>query len=137
MDTQKKNNKFSKNKTSYHRKSLRFSFKYALKGIRRVLRTEKSFRVQLVLAIITIIAGFLFNISPVEWLFILVAICMVICFEMINTAFEMIIDMVTEEYRVIAEHIKDIAAGAVLVSSLIALIVGLIIFIPYIVLFFS
>jgi diacylglycerol kinase len=56
---------------------------------------------------------------------------------MLNTSFELIIDMVTEEYKIIAEHIKDIAAGAVLVASITALIVGLIIFIPHIIMLFN
>jgi len=124
----KKNNKvFYKKETAYHGKSLGSSFRYAARGIVSVLRTEKSFRIQL------IIAGFLFRISLIEWLFILLVICVVLCLEVINTAFELIIDMVTEEYRIIAEHIKNIAAGAVLIASVIALIIGLIIFIPYLV----
>ena len=50
---------------------------------------------------------------------------------MINTAIEYLTDLVTEEYRILAKHIKNISAGAVLVSSLIAAVIGLIIFIPY------
>jgi undecaprenol kinase len=130
----KKNNKvFYKKETAYHGKSLGSSFRYAARGIVSVLRTEKSFRIQLSLAALSIIAGFLFRISLIEWLFILLVICVVLCLEVINTAFELIIDMVTEEYRIIAEHIKNIAAGAVLIASVIALIIGLIIFIPYLV----
>ncbi len=131
MDNKKKNGNFFKKEITYHRKSLGLSFKCAARGIIRVLRTEKSFRIQLIMAVISIIAGFLFRISSVEWLFILLIICVVLCLEIINTAFELIIDMVTEEYRVVAEHIKDVAAGAVLIASVIALIIGLIIFIPH------
>jgi len=80
---------------------------------------------------LTVIAGFIFRITTTEWLFILLISCMVLSLEMINTALEFIIDLVTEEYRIHAKHLKDITAGAVLVSSLIALIGGLIIFIPY------
>ena len=131
MNTKKESKNSSEKQKIYHRKSLRYSFKYAVRGILRVLKTEKSFRIQLLFVILAIIAGFLFQISLTEWIFIILIICIVLCLEMINTAFELIIDLVTEEYKIIAEHIKDIAAGAVLIASLIAFIGGLIIFVPY------
>jgi len=122
VNVKKKNKDSFKKQSIYHKKSLLYSFKYAGKGIRRVFCTEKSFRIQLILGILAIIMGLLFHISLIEWLFIIL---------IINTAFELIIDLVTEKYKKIAEHIKDIAAGAVLFASIIALIIGLIIFIPY------
>jgi undecaprenol kinase len=134
----KRNNKNAfKKEIVYHKRSLSSSFKYAVMGIIRVLKNERSFRIQLIMAAISIILGFLFRISITEWLLILVMICMVLCLEVINTAFELIIDMVTKEYRKIAEHVKDIAAGAVLIASVISLAIGLIIFIPYLVKLFS
>jgi diacylglycerol kinase len=87
--------------------------------------------------ILAIIAGFLLKISPIEWVFIILIICIVLCLEMLNTSFELIIDLVTEEYKVLAEHIKDIAAGAVLIASIAAFITGLIIFIPHFMTLFS
>jgi undecaprenol kinase len=133
MNAKKENKGFIKKRNSYRRESILYSFRYAIKGIFRALRTEKSLRIQLIFGILAIIAGFLFHISTTEWIFIILVICMVICLEMINTAFELIIDLVTEEYKLIAEHIKDIAAGTVLIASFIALIIGMIIFIPHIV----
>lgn len=131
VNVKKKNKDSFKKQSIYHKKSLLYSFKYAGKGIRRVFCTEKSFRIQLILGILAIIMGLLFHISLIEWLFIILIICIVLSLEMVNTAFELIIDLVTERYKKIAEHIKDIAAGAVLFASIVALVVGLIIFIPY------
>ncbi len=128
---------FIKKGLIYHKKSLGYSFRYALRGIVRVLRTEKSFRIQLLCGTLAVIAGFLLHISFTEWIFIILIICIVLSLEMINTAFELIIDLVTEEYKIIAEHIKDIAAGAVLVASLIAFIGGMIIFIPHFIALFQ
>ncbi len=137
MNTKQENKNSFKRQIKYHWKSLRYSFRFAIRGIARVLKTEKSFRIQLSLGIITIIVGFLFHISPTEWLFVILMICIILCLEMINTAFELIIDLVTEEYKIIVEHIKDIAAGAVLIASFTALIIGLVIFIPYFIALFQ
>jgi undecaprenol kinase len=133
VEDKRRNKNSFKKEIIYHRRTLSFSFKYAVRGIIRVLRSERSFRIQLIIAAVSITAGFLFHISSTEWLFILLIICMVLCLEVINTAFELIIDMVTIEYRKIAERVKDIAAGAVLIASIFAVAIGLIIFIPYLV----
>ena len=147
MDFKKEDKKFSRGennynsknnkKSLYYKRPMRYSFRYAVTGILKVLQTERSFRIQLIVGILAIIAGFLLKISPIEWIFIILIICIVLCLEMLNTSFELIIDLVTEEYKVLAEHIKDIAAGAVLVASITAFIIGLIIFIPHIITVFS
>ncbi|MDD5622420.1 MAG: diacylglycerol kinase family protein [Actinomycetota bacterium] len=131
MDSEKKDTDFIEKPVTHRKHSLLKSFKCAAKGIARVILTQRSFRIQLLMFVLTVIAGFIFHISTTEWLFILLIGCMVLSLEMINTCLEFIIDLVTEGYRIHAKHIKDISAGAVLVSSLIALIGGLIIFIPY------
>jgi diacylglycerol kinase len=114
-------------------KSLLNSFKYAGKGIVKIFRKGKIFKVQLIIFALILIAGFVLHISRLEWLITLLAGGMVLSLEMINTAIESVVDLVTEEFKVLAERIKDIAAGAVLISSLIALIIGLIVFIPHII----
>lgn len=131
MDFEKKDKQFLEKQMIHGKHSLRKSFEYAARGIARVVLTQRSFRIQLLIFALTVIAGFIFHITTTEWLFILLISCMVLSLEMINTALEYIIDLVTEGYRIRAKHLKDITAGAVLVSSLIALIGGLIIFIPY------
>ena len=121
----------AKKQIGNHHRSLSNSFKFAGRGIIRVFLCERSFRLQLLCFVLTVIAGFIFRITGTEWIFIVLAGSMVLITEMINTALEYAVDLVTEEYRILAEHIKNISAGAVLVSSLLAVVVGLIIFIPY------
>lgn len=121
----------AKKQIGSHNRSLNNSFKFAGRGITRVFLCERSFRLQLLCFVLTVIAGFIFRITGTEWIFIVLAGSMVLVTEMINTALEYAVDLVTEEYRILAEHIKNISAGAVLVASLLAVVVGLIIFVPY------
>jgi len=121
----------TKKQAADHKRSLTNSFKYAGMGIVQVWRSERSFRLQLGLFALTIIAGSILRISGMEWVFILAAGGVVLVCEMINTAIEYVTDLVTEEYRILAKHIKNISAGAVLVSSIIAAVIGIIIFAPY------
>ena len=78
----------------------------------------------------TIIAGFALKISRYEWLAVLILFGLVISFEMMNTAIEGIVDMISPEFNGQAGKIKDIAAGAVLASAIVAVIIGLWIFVP-------
>jgi len=107
------------------------SFGFALKGIKAALREQRNLKVQLFLALITIGAGFYFGITSIEWIMVLLTIGLVVGLEMINTPIESLVDMVTLERKPQAGKIKDIAAGAVLVASLIAVIVGVIVFRKY------
>ena len=131
MDSRKENKHFLEKQMINGKHSLFKSFECSARGVARVALTQRSFRIQLLIFVLTVIAGFIFHISNAEWLFIILISGMVLSLEMINTALESIIDLMIEEYRIHAKHIKDITAGAVLVSSLIALIGGLIIFIPH------
>ena len=80
-----------------------------------------------------IITGLLLKLSAVEWMFLCVAIFTVLITEAMNTAIEYAVDLTTVEYHVWAKHAKDIAAFAVLLASILAVIIGLIIFIPKII----
>jgi diacylglycerol kinase len=106
------------------------SFGYAFRGIKTVFATEANMKIHLVIAILVVICGFFFRISVTEWLLCLLCFGLVLSLEMINTAIEKTIDLVSPEYHSLAEKAKDAAAGAVLISAIIAAIVGLIIFIP-------
>ena len=83
------------------------------------------------------IMGFIFGINIIEWLFILMFSCIVLSLEILNTAIELFIDLNIDRYDVLIAHVKDILAGAVLVSSIFALIAGLIIFIPHFIKLFA
>lgn len=107
------------------------SFVYALNGIRASFRDQRTLKVQSTIAFITIVAGFYFRITSTEWSLILLCIAAVIGLEMINTAVESLVDLVTTERKPLAGKVKDVAAGAVLFASVIAVILGVIIFRKY------
>jgi diacylglycerol kinase len=108
------------------------SFFYAFKGIRASLVEQRNLKVQSLVALITIGAGFYYGISAVEWCLVLMMIGIVIGLELVNTAIEDLVNLVTTEWKPLAGKVKDIAAGAVLVVSIIAVVVGVIIFKKYV-----
>ena len=95
-----------------------------------MVKEEKSLWVHLFTAIVVIIFGIICKLRPVEWTIIVFAIVLVIGFEIINTAIEYLVDIVSFEYNVKAKKIKDVAAMATLIVTIGALIIGLLIFIP-------
>jgi len=113
-------------------KSFFKSFKYAIHGIWYGIDGQLNFKVQIGVAAIVIGAGFLFDITAIEWCIILICIGMVLGLEMLNSAIESLVDLVTLERQPLAGRIKDIAAGAVLLVSVISLIVGILIFRKYV-----
>jgi len=112
-------------------KSFFKSFTYAIRGIWSSIADQRNLKVQIVIAMIAIGAGFYFDIATIEWCIILICIGLVIGLEMINSAIESVVDLVTLERKPLAGKIKDIAAGAVLISSIISVIIGVIIFRKY------
>ena len=114
-----------KNRTVYA------SLEFALTGIITAFREERNLRKHAVSASLAIIFGFVFRISRVEWLFLLLAIFLVIFGEIINSAIENVVDLASEyHFSMLAKNAKDMAAGAVLFISLYAVIVGMMIFLP-------
>lgn len=108
------------------------SVTYAVKGAFKLVTTEHSVMVQFCLGIIVSLAGFYFNITPSEWLFQTLAIGLVISIEGLNTAIEKIADFIHPNYNERIGFIKDIAAGAVFFAAITAIVIGLIIYVPYI-----
>ncbi len=105
-------------------------FTNAMKGMVVMVKEEKSLWVHLFATLIVIIMGFAFKISSSEWIAVIFAVALVIGFEIINTAIEYLVDIVSFEYNVKAKKIKDVAAMATLVVTIAAVIIGLIIFGP-------
>jgi undecaprenol kinase len=89
------------------------SFSYAFQGIIHALNKERNLKIHLSLTVLVVILGFLFSITKIEWLFILIAIGGVNTLELVNTAIERVVDLVTKEYQPLAKQAKDTAAGAV------------------------
>lgn len=109
------------------------SFSYAFRGIQIIIKTQHNFWVQLISSLLIVIIGFYFNISAIEWMLLVLSIGLVLMAEAFNTAFEFDIDLTSPTYHPYARDIKDVAAGAVLISTVMASIIGLIIFLPKII----
>jgi len=108
------------------------SVKHAIRGIYYLL-SERHFRFHLVATILVVGLGIYFDLSPVEWALITLTITVVMTTEAINTAIERCVDLASPEWHKLAKDAKDIAAGAVLIASTFAAIIGFIIFLPKIV----
>jgi len=106
------------------------SFRYAFAGIKYLLRTQHNAWIQSAMAILVIGMGIIFRISASEWCIILLCIGSVLSMEAVNTAIEKLSDTLHPERHEGIRIVKDVAAGAVLIASCIALIAGLIIFAP-------
>jgi undecaprenol kinase len=107
------------------------SLEFAWTGIVTAIKEERNMRKHLVLGAIVVICGLLFRVSTIEWLFLFLAIFLVVMAEMINSAIENVVDLATDyHFHLLAKKAKDMAAGAVLWISGYAAITGLIIFVP-------
>ena len=107
------------------------SMEFAITGVLTAFKEERNMRKHLVSAILACLAGLVFQISAIECLFLLLAIFLVISFEIINSAIENVVDLASGyHFSMLAKNAKDMAAGAVLVISGYAVLTGLIIFIP-------
>lgn len=94
-------------------------------------RTQPNFRFEVISALAVLAAGGYFGISRMEWIACIVCISIVFLAELVNTALETLTDLVSPQYHALAGRAKDLAAAAVLVSALLAAVVGLLIFVPY------
>lgn len=108
------------------------SFGYAVNGIRFALKEDQNIRIHLLAAIVVIGLSFFFRVNAFEMGILGVMILLVITTEMINTALEKTVDLITKEYREEAKIAKDVGAGMVLISAVGSIIVGVLIFAPYI-----
>ena len=108
------------------------SFGYAFSGIFHAIHDSRNFRLQLYVGIGAVFAGKILEISRFEMLVIFIMTLLVLSAEMINSSLEEMTDLITNEHKMEAKIAKDVAAGMVLLVSLGAVIVGAVIFIPYI-----
>jgi diacylglycerol kinase (ATP) len=111
-------------------KKLVRSFGYAFKGISYAAATQLNFRVHLVAMLTAVLMGVWLNISGNEWHWITLCIALVLVVELLNTAIETLTDLVSPGFNEKAGRVKDVAAGAVVITALFALITGIIIFLP-------
>lgn len=114
-------------------KRIRNAFSYAFNGIRETYISEANMRFHFIVALIVIFMGFLFKVSSLEWIILIMCICFVISAEVINTCLEKMVDLITENKNRNAKVIKDTAAAFVMIFAIASLIIGLIIFVPKII----
>ena len=108
------------------------SFYHAMCGILRMIRCQHNAWIHAAATLVALGAGFLFHVSSADWCWIVLAISIVWTAEALNTAFEFLADAASPEFHPLVRHAKDVAAGAVLITALAAVVIGAIVFWPYI-----
>jgi diacylglycerol kinase len=106
------------------------SFYFAFKGIYYLIKTQPNAWIHLIISSLVVFFGFYCQISWIEWCLILLAFGLVWSAEAFNTAMETVVDWLSAEYHPKAEIIKDVAAGAVLITAIMTALIGMIIFVP-------
>lgn len=110
--------------------SLLCAFRCAGAGLLEVVKSQRNMKIHIVVALVVIVAGFLFFLDSFSWGILILCIAAVFATECINTALESLVDLVSPNYHDLARRTKDCAAAAVLISALAAVVVALVIFIP-------
>jgi len=108
------------------------SFKYAIIGLIRMIRCQHNAWIHAAATVVAIAMGVLFHLSGSEWCWIVLAIAIVWTAEALNTAFEFLADVASPNFHPDVKDAKDVAAGAVLITAIAAVIIGLIIFMPHV-----
>ena len=106
------------------------SLKNALNGIKEIIKTGRNIKIQIVFAILAVVMGIVLKINNIEALILVLTIFFVIVSEFMNTAIEMLADLYSTEYNEKIKILKDIGAGAVALSAIASVIVGIIMFLP-------
>jgi diacylglycerol kinase len=106
------------------------SFRYAVNGLAELLKNEHNSRIHLFAAIVAIILGIILKLNNIEWSLLIIVIGIVFLTELLNSAIEKLADRVDSKWDELIGKAKDFSAAAVLVSAVIAITVGLLIFIP-------
>ena len=112
------------------------SFTYPIKGLKYAYRNEQNLVVDVGIAIIVILCGLIFRVSGIEWAILILTIGLVISCELINTAIEAVVDLITEEYHPLAKVAKDTASAACFIADMTAAGMWLAVFVPKIILLF-
>jgi len=106
------------------------SFPYAINGILLAFKNEPNFRFHLLAATVVIILAIVVKLTPIEFAILILTIGFVIILELINTTFEALVDLVSPEIREHAKIAKDVSAAAVLLSAILAVAIGALLFVP-------
>ncbi|MFH1429727.1 MAG: diacylglycerol kinase family protein [Candidatus Margulisiibacteriota bacterium] len=112
------------------RRTIMQSFYYAIRGLLFAFKNERSMWIHTIIALLVVTAALLLRLTLIEWMILLLSIFLVLIAETINTAIEINVDLVTKKMRTRAMMAKDVAAGAVFLSGVNAIIIGIILFVP-------
>ncbi len=123
-------NRFKKDK-----KTLYGTFKNAFEGISYTYKTEMNFKSHIISTVAVLLGSYILEVSVFELIVCLLLIGLVMTLELVNTAIEVVVDMVEPNYNPLAKVAKDVAAGAVLMVSMTAFVIGLIVFVPKILIY--
>lgn len=115
----------------FSKKDRMLSFKFAFRGIARMIGNEHNAWIHLVVTVVVIVFGLWVNLSAQEWIFIVIAIGLVWMAEAFNTAIEHLANSITKEINPNIKLAKDVAAGAVLFAAIVAAVIGLIVLLPH------
>lgn len=118
------------NRNKFSLKSRFQSFRFALNGLKSLLKNEHNSRIHSVAAISVVILGFLLKINLIEWCLLSTVIGMVFITELLNSSLEALADSLKPDWNDMIGRAKDYGAAAVLISAIISLVVGIIIFVP-------
>jgi len=113
------------------------SYSYAIRGLFKTFREEQNLKIQTFASLAVLILGIYFSISRIEWAILTLVVCLVLTAEITNSAVERITDVLKPRINTYIKEIKDIMAAAVLLSSIAAVIIGVIIFFPYVLVLLS
>ncbi|ATO43764.1 diacylglycerol kinase family protein [Loigolactobacillus coryniformis] len=120
-----------KDKQTTKNHNLGQSMRHAFAGLIAVAHLERNMRWHLLASILVLVGGWWLQVDRSEWLWLILAIFLVIQSELANTVVENVVDLLTDQhYALAAKYAKDMAAAAVLVAAIFAIVVGLIIFLP-------
>ena len=115
---------------NFKAKNFTSSLKFALNGLKNILKNERNVKIHLVIAIMALILSFILKISRLELLIVLLTIFLVIFSEIVNTIIEQVLNIYDSKYNEDIKYVKDISAGLVLFSAILSVIIGASIFIP-------
>ena len=109
------------------------SFKYSFEGLKYAYKFEQSMTIHFFMTAMVILAGAFFKVSVAEWAVLLIMISIILATELINTALEAVVDLVSPDFHPLAKVAKDCASAAVFIYSIAAAILGFVVFIPHII----
>ncbi len=108
------------------------SFRYAIAGVLRMIHCQHNAWIHATVTITVLVVAFLLRISAGDWCWLILAISIVWTAEALNTAFEFLADAASPEFHPLVRNAKDVAAGAVLITAIAAVIIGVVVFWPYV-----